>query len=43
MAKRRLNHEGSLSLRKDELWVARVSHEGKRIAAYGRTKEQARQ
>ena len=43
MAKRRLNHEGSLTLRKDGLWVARVSHEGERIAAYGRTKEQARQ
>ncbi len=43
MAKRRLNHEGSLTLRKDGLWVARVSHEGKRIAAYGRTKEAARQ
>ena len=43
MAKRRLNHEGSLTLRKDGLWVAHVSHEGNRIAAYGRTKEQARQ
>ena len=43
MAKRRINHEGSLTLRKDGLWVGRVSHEGKRIAAYGRTKEQARQ
>ena len=43
MAKRRLNHEGSLTLRKDGLWAARVSHEGKRIAAYGKTKEEARQ
>ena len=43
MAKRRPNHEGSLTLRKDGLWVARVSHEGKRIAAYGKTKEEARQ
>jgi integrase len=43
MAKRRINHEGSLTLRKDGLWVGRVSHEGRRIAAYGRTKEQARQ
>ena len=43
MAKRRINHEGSLTLRKDGLWVGRVSHEGKRIAAYGGTKEQARQ
>ena len=40
--KRRLNHEGSLTLRKDGLWAARVSHEGKRIAAYGHTKEEAR-
>ena len=43
MGKRRLNNEGSLKLRKDGLWVARVSHEGKRIAAYGHTKEEARQ
>jgi integrase len=43
MAKRRLNHEGSLTLRKDGLWCARVSHEGTRIAVYGATKEQARQ
>ena len=42
MAKRRLNYEGSLTLRKDGLWVARVSHEGKRIAAYSRTKNEAR-
>ena len=34
MAKRRLNHEGSLTLRKDGLWVGRISHEGSRIAAY---------
>jgi integrase len=43
MAKRRGNHEGSLTLRKDGLWVARISHEGKRIAVYGKTKEEARQ
>ncbi|MDA0988809.1 MAG: site-specific integrase [Chloroflexi bacterium] len=43
MAKRRMNHEGSLSLRKDGLWAARISHEGTRISAYGRTKEEARQ
>ena len=42
MAKRRGNQEGSLTLRKDGLWAARVSHEGKRIAAYGKTKEEAR-
>ena len=42
MAKRRGNQEGSLTLRKDGLWAARVSHEGKRIAAYGKTKEAAR-
>ena len=42
MAKRRGNQEGSLTLRKDGLWVARVSHEGKRIAVYGKTKEEAR-
>ena len=43
MAKRRGNQEGSLTLRKDGLWAARISHEGKRIAAYGKTKEEARQ
>ena len=42
MATRRGNQEGSLTLRKDGLWAARVSHEGKRIAAYGKTKEEAR-
>ena len=42
MAKRRGNQEGSLTLRKDGLWAARVSHEGKRIAVYGKTKEEAR-
>ncbi len=41
--KRRGNNEGSIYQRGDGRWVARVSHEGKRIAAYGRTKEQARQ
>jgi integrase len=43
MAKRRGNNEGSLTLRKDGLWVARISHEGKRIAVYGKTKDEARQ
>jgi integrase len=43
MAKRRGNNEGSLTLRKDGLWAARISHEGKRIAVYGKTKEEARQ
>lgn len=42
MATRRGNQEGSLTLRKDGLWAARISHEGKRIAAYGKTKEKAR-
>jgi integrase len=42
MAKRRGNQEGSLTLRKDGLWVARISHEGKRVAVYGKTKEEAR-
>jgi integrase len=43
VATRRGNQEGSITLRKDGLWVARVSHEGKRYAVYGKTKEQARQ
>jgi integrase len=42
MAKRRLNREGSLTLRKDGLWVGRVSHQGKRVSIYGKTKEEAR-
>jgi integrase len=41
MTKRRGNREGSLTLRKDGLWAARVSHEGKRIAVYGKTKNEA--
>ena len=43
MAKRRGNNEGSPTIRKDGLWAARISHEGKRIAVYGKTKEEARQ
>jgi integrase len=33
----------ALTLRKDGLWAARISHEGERIAVYGKTKEEARQ
>ncbi len=36
MAKRRRNSEGSLFQRKDGLWVARVSHEGRRVTVYGK-------
>jgi integrase len=43
MAKRRGNNEGGLTLRQDGLWVARISHEGKRISVYGKTKQEARQ
>ncbi|MBM3926689.1 MAG: site-specific integrase [SAR202 cluster bacterium] len=43
MATRRGNQEGSITLRKDGLWVARLSHEGKRYAVYGRTRDAARQ
>ena len=43
MATRRNNQEGSLTLRKDGRWMARVSHEGRRITVYGQTKEEARQ
>ena len=42
MAIRRGNQKGSMTLRNDGLWAARVSHEGKRIAAYRKTKEEAR-
>ncbi len=41
MAKRRGNQEGSLTLRRDGLWAARVSQDGKRIAVYGKTKQEA--
>ena len=41
--KRRSNGDGSLTERKDGLWVGRISHEGKRISVYGKAKEQARQ
>ena len=41
MTKRRGNNEGSLTLRKDGLWVARLSQNGKRIAVYGKTKQAA--
>ena len=43
MATRRGNQEGSLTHLKNGLWQARISHEGKRIAVYGKTKEEARQ
>jgi hypothetical protein len=39
---RRGNQEGSLTLRQDGRCMARLSHEGRRISAYGRTKEEAR-
>ena len=42
MPARRNNQEGSLTLRKDGRWMARVSHEGRRITVYGQTKEEAR-
>ena len=42
MATRRNNQEGSLTLRKDGRWMARVSHEGQRVTVYGQTKEEAR-
>jgi len=41
MPKRRGNQEGSLTLRKDGLWAARISHDGKRTAVYGKTKQEA--
>ena len=43
MATRRGNQEGSITHRKDGRWMARVSHEGRRVTVYGRTKEEARQ
>jgi integrase len=42
MATRRGNQEGSITLRKDGLWVGRLSAEGKRYSVYGKTKEAAR-
>ena len=43
MATRRGNQEGSLTHRKDGRWMARLSHEGRRVTVYGQTKEEARQ
>ena len=42
MATRRGNQEGSLTHRKDGRWMARLSHDGRRITVYGHTKEEAR-
>ena len=41
MAKRRGNNEGSVTLRKDGLWVARISQDGGRVSVYGKTKKEA--
>ncbi|MFQ6030734.1 MAG: tyrosine-type recombinase/integrase [Dehalococcoidia bacterium] len=43
MATRRNNGEGSLTHREDGRWMARVSHEGRRVTVYGRTKAEAQQ
>lgn len=43
MTTRRGNQEGSLTLRTDGRCMARISHEGQRIAVYGRTRDEARQ
>ena len=43
MAKSRGNNEGSIVHRGDGRWMARLSHEGRRVTVYGQTKEEARQ
>ena len=43
MVKSRGNGEGSIVHRKDGRWMARLSHEGRRITVYGKSKEEARQ
>lgn len=39
MSKRRLNHEGTIYLRKDGRWCAQFSAKGKRITKYGSQRE----
>jgi integrase len=42
MARRRGNNEGSLYHRKDGLWCAQVSLEGRRLTKYGKTQKECR-
>ena len=42
MAKRRSNHEGSIYQRKDGLWCAQVSLQGRRLTKYEKTQSQCR-
>ena len=43
MSKRRANGEGSIRKRSDGKWEGRVTINGERISAYGKTKEEVRQ
>ncbi len=43
MAKRRGNNEGCIYQRKDGLWCAQVSLEGRRLTKYGKTRMQCRE
>lgn len=42
MAKRRGNHEGSIYRRKDGLWCAQISLQGKRLTKYAKTQAECR-
>jgi len=42
MAKRRGNHEGSIYRRKDGLWCAQISLEGRRLTKYGKSQVECR-
>ena len=43
MAKRRGNHEGTLYQRKDGLWCAQVSLNGRRVTIYGKNQRECRE
>lgn len=43
MAKRRGNHEGGLYRRKDGLWCAQVSLDGRRLTKYGKSQSECRE
>ena len=42
MARRRSNNEGSIYRRKDGLWCAQVTLEGRRLTKYGKTQKECR-
>ncbi|MGA7194013.1 MAG: hypothetical protein WBW94_10300, partial [Anaerolineales bacterium] len=43
MTKRRTNHEGTFYQRKDGLWCAQVSLNGRRVTKYGKSQTECRE